>query len=243
LREDVLRRERLLNQNIQLFPCARLDPFKYRKLSSRPFEALSALRRARGLAELGRLVGAVMSGWRDVVAGGARALGRGAGLVRTRPLFVFANMAEQVPNPASRVTLSVSRDEMGQPRPRLEWRISPDDIRSIRRTQAIVAAACERAGLGRFFPQLLDDEPPPTTHGGYHHMGTTRMHRDPRHGVVDADCRVHGIDNLYVAGPSVFPTGGYANPTSTVVALTVRLAEHLQAGPLARTPLATVSRA
>jgi choline dehydrogenase-like flavoprotein len=59
-------------------------------------------------------------------------------------------------------------------------------------------------------------------------MGTTRMHGDPTHGVVDADCRVHGIDNLYVAGSSVFPTGGFAHPTLTIVALAVRLAAHLR---------------
>jgi choline dehydrogenase-like flavoprotein len=59
-------------------------------------------------------------------------------------------------------------------------------------------------------------------------MGTTRMAADPRQGVVDADCRVHGIDNLYVAGSSVFPTCGAANPTLTIVALALRLADHLR---------------
>ena len=61
-------------------------------------------------------------------------------------------------------------------------------------------------------------------------MGTTRMHVDPAQGVVDADCRVHGIENLFIAGSSVFPTGGYANPTLTIVALAVRLADHLAQG-------------
>ena len=60
-------------------------------------------------------------------------------------------------------------------------------------------------------------------------MGTTRMHADPRQGVVDADCRVHGVANLFVAGSSVFPTGGSANPTLTIIALALRLADHLQA--------------
>jgi len=58
-------------------------------------------------------------------------------------------------------------------------------------------------------------------------MGGTRMHGDPRQGVVDADARVHGIANLYVAGSSLFPTGGAANPTFTLVALALRLADHL----------------
>ena len=64
--------------------------------------------------------------------------------------------------------------------------------------------------------------------GGYHHMGTTRMSLSPRDGVVDPDCRVHGVRNLYVAGSSVFPTGGWANPTLTILALAHRLADHLQ---------------
>ena len=73
---------------------------------------------------------------------------------------------------------------------------------------------------GSGWPKLIE--------GGAHHMGATRMHTDSEHGVVDADCRVHGTDNLYVAGPSVFPTYGYANPMLTIVALTLRLGEHLK---------------
>ena len=68
----------------------------------------------------------------------------------------------------------------------------------------------------------------PPMHVSYHHIGTTRMATNPRHGVVDANCRVHGTANLYVAGSSVFPTAGNANPTLTIVALAIRLAEHLQ---------------
>jgi choline dehydrogenase-like flavoprotein len=64
--------------------------------------------------------------------------------------------------------------------------------------------------------------------GGKHHIGTTRMHADPKQGVVDPDCRIHGLANLYVAGSSVFPTSGYANPTLTIVALALRLADHLK---------------
>ena len=67
----------------------------------------------------------------------------------------------------------------------------------------------------------------PEIFGGYHHMGTTRMHDDPRRGVVDRDCRVHLVGNLFVAGSSVFPTGGFANPTLTLVALAARLAHAL----------------
>jgi choline dehydrogenase-like flavoprotein len=63
--------------------------------------------------------------------------------------------------------------------------------------------------------------------GGYHHMGTTRMAEDPRRGVTDARTRVHGIGNLYVAGSSLFPTSGWANPTLTIVALALRTADEV----------------
>ena len=64
--------------------------------------------------------------------------------------------------------------------------------------------------------------------GGHHHMGTTRMSDDPRAGIVNAECKAHALDNLYIAGSSVFPTAGYVNPTATLLALAIRLAEHLE---------------
>jgi choline dehydrogenase-like flavoprotein len=67
--------------------------------------------------------------------------------------------------------------------------------------------------------------------GNWHHLGTTRMHPDPARGVVDENCRVHEMTNLYIAGGSVFPTGGYANPSLTIVALSLRLADHLRSTP------------
>jgi choline dehydrogenase-like flavoprotein len=75
---------------------------------------------------------------------------------------------------------------------------------------------------------LKDETPPSCLEGGWHHMGTTRMHRDSRKGVVDENCRVHDLANLFIAGPSVFPTGGYANPVLTIVALSARLADHIK---------------
>jgi len=89
-------------------------------------------------------------------------------------------------------------------------------------------AAFRRAGLGHV-ECLLGNPGEPPMEGGKHHMGTTRMHPDPKRGVVDQDSRVHGVDNLFVTGSSVFPTAGYANPTLTIVALALRLADHLQA--------------
>lgn len=134
-------------------------------------------------------------------------------------------MTEQLPNPASRVTLASRRDRFGMPQVRLDWRLSPLDTRSATRGLEILAAAVHDAGLGTVRSTLGRDT---LFHGEWHHLGTTRMHTDPRRGVVDPDGRVHGVRNLFVTGGSVFPTGGYANPTLTIVALAVRLGDHLQ---------------
>jgi choline dehydrogenase-like flavoprotein len=106
--------------------------------------------------------------------------------------------------------------------------VSDVDKESIRRTQDILDDELRRAGIGRIERKLGDEHPPALYRGAFHHMGTTRMHPDPAQGVVDADSRVHTLTNLFVTGSSVFPTSGYANPTLTVVALAVRLADHLK---------------
>ena len=118
-----------------------------------------------------------------------------------------------------------------RPRVHLNWHLSELDFRSIRRGHEILAEAVRSAGLGEFAVALgsKDDSWQATTKSGYHHMGTTRMHSEPRYGVVNADGRVHGISNLFVAGSSIFPTAGYVNPTLTIVALAIRLADHVQA--------------
>jgi choline dehydrogenase-like flavoprotein len=138
--------------------------------------------------------------------------------------------AEQAPNYDSRVQLSSLRDRLGRNLVRLDWRVTDSDLRSLRSAHEILGSELQRANLGRFDAHLdvADKEWPKRVTGGYHHMGTTRMHEDPRQGVVDVDCRVHGTSNVYVAGSSVFPTAGYANPTLTIVALSIRLADHLK---------------
>ena len=137
---------------------------------------------------------------------------------------------EPAPNRDSRVTLVREVDEVGMPRAELDWRLSASDRHAVRRSMEIVGAEFGRAGLGRV--QILFDEEgsdwPADLAGGFHHMGTTRMSDDPTHGVVDRDCRVHGMSNLYVAGSSVFTTGGSSNPTMLIVALALRLADHLR---------------
>lgn len=144
---------------------------------------------------------------------------------------------EQAPNPESRVTLSAERDALGNRRADLDWRLSEIDKHAARVLGRTLDAEFRRLGLGTVTPSAWLEEAGPEwpvdpTVGnhpiaGYHHMGGTRMSGDPRQGVVDADCRVHGYENLYVAGGSVFATSGWANPTLTIVALALRLGDHL----------------
>jgi choline dehydrogenase-like flavoprotein len=138
--------------------------------------------------------------------------------------------AEQAPNPDSRLTLSAERDRLGVPRLRADWRACEADTESLKRAYALLAGALERTGTGR-----LEYEPGAVVRqalkeGAYggHHIGAARMADDPRRGVVDADCRVHGVENLYVASSAVFPTSGQANPTLTILALAFRLVDHLK---------------
>jgi choline dehydrogenase-like flavoprotein len=136
--------------------------------------------------------------------------------------------AEQAPNPDSRITLGDHNNRLGFRTPTLDWRLSQKDHDSIRRTQELLGDALSTASLGRV-DDLHGDEHPTTLFAGlHHHLGTTRMHADARQGVVDPTGRVHGTANLYVAGGSVFPTSGAANPTLTIVALAIRLADELR---------------
>jgi choline dehydrogenase-like flavoprotein len=137
---------------------------------------------------------------------------------------------EQTPNPDSRVTLMTERDPLGQNRVQLDWRLSPLDKYSIIRSLEILGAELGRAGLGRLQITLAENDPgwPDDLRGGWHHIGTTRMSEDPRQGVVDTNCQVHGVVNLFVAGSSVFSTSGSGTPTLTLVSLALRLADYLK---------------
>jgi choline dehydrogenase-like flavoprotein len=148
---------------------------------------------------------------------------------RTNRLFQLYVESEQVPDPASRVGLSLRKDEVGMPEPKLEWRLGDHDFATIRRTQELLDAALRRRGIGRLYRLLFEETPASELGIGNHQMGTTRMGDTPQTSVVDADGLVHGIGNLYVTGSSVFPTGGSANPTLTIIALALRLADTLAA--------------
>jgi choline dehydrogenase-like flavoprotein/lipopolysaccharide biosynthesis glycosyltransferase len=138
-------------------------------------------------------------------------------------------LVEQSPDQSNRIMLQQQTDALGQRKIKVLWRWNELDLRSIRQAQQIFREELAAAGIGTFIPEEETAGSEPRRFNSSHHfLGTTRMHDDPRNGVVDADCRVHDVPNLFIAGSSVFPTGGFANPTLTIVALAVRLATHLQ---------------
>lgn len=138
---------------------------------------------------------------------------------------------EQAPNPDSRITLSDETDALGQRKVRVDWQLTPLDRHTYRTSATLFGNELARSCNGYFeLAEWLADESgiTPEVHGTAHHIGTTRMSDDPAKGVVDRDCRVHGMANLHIAGSSVFPTGGWAFPTFTIVALSLRLADELR---------------
>lgn len=136
---------------------------------------------------------------------------------------------EQAPNPDSRVALSTNRDAFGMPRLKIQWRPHPLDISTVLHAYRFLGEELKRTAAGRLDvseDKLLDQISTAGAYGG-HHIGTTRIAVDPKQGVVDANCRVHGLANLFVASSSAMPTSGQANPTLTLLALTYKLAAHL----------------
>lgn len=221
LHEDVSGREQLLN-------VALICDARTRAAATEGARSLSTLRRAISFRPRpGDLAGHVRNVARDV-----------GDVIRTRYLhtgstspeaLLLAVQAEQAPNRSSRITLGNPRDAHGLRQPCLNWCLSDLDLHSIRRTQQLLDEELRLARLGRVEDLFGDEHPPALVAGLHHHIGTTRMDASPSDGVVDADCKVHGVRNLFVTGSSVFPTSGWANPTLTVVAMSIRLADHLRA--------------
>ena len=143
--------------------------------------------------------------------------------------FSLEMHGEQAPLPSSRVTLIDRTDVLGMRKLCVDWRYCSADIESLRGTLDLMAQEFESSGIGKFEYQSETLEEDLTRFGAYggHHIGTARMGHDPRSSVVNLDCRVHSVDNLYVAGSAVFPTSSQANPTLTLVALALRLGNSL----------------
>lgn len=167
----------------------------------------------RSLRRIGLIRGGRGYGW-----------SRAADPARLIDRFQLLINLEQRPQPENRVVLSRERDALGVPRAELHWNWSDAEQAEWERTRSLIAADIEAAGLGKV-EQRTALRPDPNAH---HHAGTTRMANHPQWGVVDRDGRVFGTDNLFVTGASIFPTAGFANPTLTIVALALRLAEHLR---------------
>jgi len=134
---------------------------------------------------------------------------------------------ELLPDPERRLTLTDEKDALGLPRLKLSMRIANADFSLYHDTLKELGRQLLTAGTGMLkitrrenWSENMD--------WGNHHLGTTRMHADPKQGVVNADSQVHGVSNLYVAGSSVFPTYSASNPTLNLIALTLRLADHLK---------------
>jgi choline dehydrogenase-like flavoprotein len=155
-------------------------------------------------------------------------------ILRSRAnLYSLDFHAEQEPNAQSRVRVGADADALQMPRLVVDWRYTAGDVASVARAIRLLADDLNASGVARFDYDPDSVEHEMTRYGAYggHHIGTTRMGSDPRTSVVDADCRIHGVENLYVASAAVFPTSSQANPTLTIVALALRLAALLRVRP------------
>ena len=239
LTEDVMRREKLLNMSAMVFP--RNKRFKSQTKASAKTLFSSAIR--------GKLPSNVIQHLQNVIVN-ADDIVVDWYKYNIKKELLFPNLAwgdwssqknndkkyvkfevlsqtEQAPHPDNRVTLSDRLDKLGCPQVKLTNYWNELDIASVKQAQRIFAEEFTNAGIGRM-EIVLNGDRPEALLSTHHSMGITRMNEDPKQGVVDAICNVHGITNLFIAGSSVFPTGGYANPTLTIVALCMRLSDHLK---------------
>jgi len=138
-------------------------------------------------------------------------------------------IAEPEPDPNSRVMLSDDVDALGMRRTKIDWRLNQRVKDTVDTSFELLARELEDKKIAKVTlgPRINDVGWPADMEGTYHHMGTTRMADSPREGVVDRNCLVHGMENLYIAGSSVFPTSSSNNPTMTLVALALRLTDRL----------------
>jgi choline dehydrogenase-like flavoprotein len=170
-------------------------------------------------------VGAVL---RRPIAGFLGALGAAVGPAPLRRWLEVVGSVEQVANADNRIELTAERDALGVTRARTTWNVNEAEEQTHRRAVELLLAELERIEPGISAGCLDDEDPWPNgIVGTWHHIGATRMSSDPATGVVDADARVHGVDNLYIAGSSVFPVSGSTSPTVTIVQLALRLGDHL----------------
>lgn len=230
LSEELRRREKLVNVGLGFGTV--YDEFYTRALESKGIASfrylLRRFRKGEAPHKLGKHISNLLSDFDDLAVSAY-------GQIRFKGDYPIDHVRvgvtiDPAPNRDSRVTLGTEVDLLGQRRVNLDWRLSPIDKYSVRRTLELIGMELGRAGLGRL--QINIDEGdttwPEDLVGVSHHMGTTRMHDDPKQGVVDRDCQLHGVHNLFIAGSSVFPTAGSGTPTLMIVALALRLANHIK---------------
>lgn len=181
--------------------------------------------------ELTDHVGNFISNFENILRGESTTLAQADAVEGDRVDTQLAIRLEHAPNPESRITLSSETDLLGLRKVRLNLQLGDSEYETYLRFREILVREMGQSNLGRLRLNDFADREDWLAGLGwqYHHMGGTRMHESETRGVVDANCKVHGINNLYIAGSSVFPTGGHANPTITIVALAQRLAEHITA--------------
>ncbi|MBW2416928.1 MAG: GMC family oxidoreductase [Deltaproteobacteria bacterium] len=156
----------------------------------------------------------------------AASQGSGEAGKRERRVIRLYFVAEKAPNPDSRITLQPERDAVGMRKVALDLNLQERDWESVNENVRLLSTAVARSGVGRI--RIVDPEGLPWCEGtGAHQTGTTRMSDDPKQGVTDRNGKVHGVENLYLCGGSLFPTAGWQHPTLTIFALSLRLADHL----------------
>ena len=143
--------------------------------------------------------------------------------------FKLKNFIEQAPRPENRISLGSKTDMFGNPLTKTEWLLSDIDKKSLFGLHVVLKEEFKLHNLGDLSSPILENtETFASIRDASHHMGTTRMGLDPKYSVVDENCRIHDVTNLFIAGSSVFPTSGNANPTATIIALAIRLADHMR---------------
>lgn len=223
LSEEAQRKHRLLNASAAVY---------YEASSDSSWKAaanlMAAVRERKPYRGMHRDLIPAMGAAANVV----RRLVQGSPPLLKDPLITIIVDVEQEPNAESTVTLSDQKDAFGMRRAKVDWRISEIERATARHLNGLLSEELQKRGFGRTNDAAWLNSNAPVgdgeLYGTYHHIGTTRMSKHPADGVVNEDCRAHGITNLYFAGCSVFPTGGHANPTLTIVALAIRLADHLR---------------
>ena len=224
--ERVQRRDRLLNHCVMLIPTL---SFTESYVAEKFRELRSAWREGRRGTELFRGALDFSIDVSRIAAPSLKRVMKNSFPLRTTQFRVINHM-EQFPDAESKVDLSDEKDNFGIRRVRMNWQIHPLEKSSLCSLHELLHDNLERHGMGKLQSDLDPKMPDwPVSTSSSHHMGTTRMHSDPRQGVTDGNCRVHSVQNLFIAGSSVFPTSGHANPTLTIVALSIRLADHLKA--------------